>query len=191
MTELELNKLISDCLSSNRQAQFRLYEVFAPKLLPLCKRYAKNEWDAEDILQEGFIKAFRYLHDFRNNGSFEGWMRRIMVTSALNFYKRKKIIYNETELNHSPDFEIPEMVVTTGIFQEELLKMVNDLPNGYKNVFCLNTIEGYSHKEIGEMLNITVNTSKSQLTRARVSLQRKYNKLSDYNSNKPNILQSA
>jgi DNA-directed RNA polymerase specialized sigma24 family protein len=69
--------------------------------------------------------------------------------------------------------------------------MVNELPNGYKNVFCLNTIEGYSHKEIGEMLNITVNTSKSQLTRARVSLQRKYNKLSDYNSNKPNILQSA
>jgi RNA polymerase sigma factor (sigma-70 family) len=191
MIDVEQNKLISECLSNVRQAQFQLYEKFAPKMLPICRRYSKNDWDAEDILQEGFIKVFRYLSDFRNNGSFEGWMRRIMVTSALNFYKRKKIIYNENELNYLPDLEIPEMVITAGLFNEELLRMVDDLPNGYKSVFDLNTIQGYSHKEIGEMLNISVNTSKSQLTRARMSLQRKYNGLSEYNTNKPNILQSA
>lgn len=191
MIDIEQNKLIRECLSNVRHAQFQLYEEFAPKLLPLCRRYSKNDWDAEDILQEGFIKVFRYLPDFRNNGSFEGWMRRIMVTSALNFYKRKKIIFSENELNHLPDFEIPEMVVTAGLFQEELLKMVGELPNGYKSVFNLNTIEGYSHKEISEKLNISVNTSKSQLTRARMSLQRKYNGLSNYKMNETNILQSA
>lgn len=164
--------LIEKCLQGDRQAQYQLYNTFAPKLMPVCRRYAKTSWDAEDILQEGFIKVFRYLADFKNNGSFEGWLRRIMVTSALNFYKRKKLHTNESELNYMPDAIVPEKEVTAKIFHDELMYLIGTLPNGYRKVFSLNTIEGYTHKEIGEILNISANTSKSQLTRARLSLQK-------------------
>lgn len=164
--------MIEKCLQNDRQAQYQLYHTFAPKLMPVCRRYAKTSWDAEDILQEGFIKVFRYLADFKNNGSFEGWLRRIMVTSALNFYKRKKLHSNETELNYMPDAIVPEKEVTAKIYHDELMQLVSNLPKGYRSVFSLNTIEGFTHKEIGEMLNISANTSKSQLTRARISLQK-------------------
>ncbi len=173
MSPQEEKNLIEACLRNDRQAQFRLYEFFAVRLMPLCKRYARTNWDADDILQEGFIKAFKYLKDFKNNGSFEGWMRRIMVTTALNFYKRKKITFNEAELNYLPDEEVHEMSVITNLYYDDLEKLVDSLPNGYHNVFKLNVIEGYTHKEIGQMLEISISTSKSQLMRARDQLQRK------------------
>ncbi len=143
----------------------------------ICLRYAKSATDAEDILQEGFIKIFKYLENFRGDGSLEGWMRRIMVTTALNFYKRKNLLNREVD---------PETVKTNWpsspevlaiMTQEEILKLVQELPTGYRTVFNLNTIEGYSHKEIGEIMNISVNTSKSQLSRAKTSLQCKIRKL--------------
>ncbi|PKP52031.1 MAG: RNA polymerase subunit sigma-70 [Bacteroidetes bacterium HGW-Bacteroidetes-1] len=184
-------KLIEACIMNNRQAQFNLYELFAPRLMPVCRRYAKNNWDAEDIMQEGFIKVFRYLPDFKYSGSFEGWLKRIMVTTAFNFYKRKKITYNETELQQLPEEVVPEMTVTAGLFYQDLMELVDILPRGYHQVFCLNSIEGYTHKEIGDLLNISANTSKSQLTRARCSLQKKYASISDLELKKKSILQSA
>ncbi|MBU1368302.1 MAG: RNA polymerase sigma factor [Bacteroidetes bacterium] len=171
-------------------AETRLYQSFAPQMMIVCRRYAKNSYDAEDILQEGFIKVFRYLKDFKFNGSFEGWIRRIMITTALNFYKRKRIYQNETELTYLPEAIVNEQEVVSDIFHEEIMNLVNKLPKGYRSVFSLNSIEGYSHKEISQMLHISVNTSKSQLNRARMSLQKRLiqNENPLFNQN---ILQSA
>ncbi len=187
MSTNEEKVLIEACLKGDRQAQFRLYDVFAPRMTAVCRRYARTSWDMDDILQEGFIKAFRYLKDFRNDGSFEGWLRRIMVTTAYNFYKRTRFTFTETELGHMPDEAVSEMSVTAGLFYNELMRTVNSLPNGYQQVFRLNAIEGHTHKEIGQLLGISVNTSKSQLTRAKDQLQRKIT----VNDLKLNILQTA
>lgn len=175
--ELADEQLLSQCLNNNRRAQNILYNKYSPKLFGTCLRYAKNNTDAEDILQEGFIKIFRYLKDFRNEGHFEGWMRKIMVTTALNFYKRKSLLNKEVDPDfvNAPSMSVPDVISL--LSSEELLSMIQELPDGYRMVFNLNTIEGYSHKEIGKIMNISVNTSKSQLSRARNSLQKKFNKL--------------
>lgn len=165
--------LITQCLKNDRQAHNKLYQSFAPQMLLVCRRYAKSSCDAEDIMQEGFIKVFRYLKDFRFNGSFEGWIRRIMITSALNFYKKKRIYQNEAELTYLPEGVVSEQEAISNLAQAEIMTLVNKLPNGYRKVFNLNTIEGYSHKEISQMLHISINTSKSQLNRARMSLQKR------------------
>ena len=175
--ELTGEQLLYQCLNNNRKAQNILYKKYSPKLFGTCLRYSKNNTDAEDILQEGFIKIFRYLKDFRNEGHFEGWMRKIMVTTALNFYKRKNLLNKEVDPDfvNAPSMSIPDVISL--LSSEELLSMIQELPDGYRMVFNLNTIEGYSHKEIGEIMNISINTSKSQLSRARNSLQNKINKL--------------
>ena len=175
--ELTDEQLLYQCLNNNRKAQNILYKKYSPKLFGTCLRYSKNNTDAEDILQEGFIKIFRYLKDFRNEGHFEGWMRKIMVTTALNFYKRKSLLNKEVDPDfvNAPSMSIPDVISL--LSSEELLSLIQELPDGYRMVFNLNTIEGYSHKEIGEIMNISVNTSKSQLSRARNSLQNKINKL--------------
>jgi len=181
--ELTDEQLLSQCLNNNRKAQNSLYKKFSPKLFGTCLRYSKNNTDAEDILQEGFIKIFKYLKDFRNEGYFEGWMRKIMVTTALNFYKRKSLLNKEVDpdIVNAPSMSVPDVISL--LSSEELLSMIQELPNGYRMVFNLNTIEGYSHKEIGEIMNISVNTSKSQLSRARNSLQKRINKLFELEKN--------
>lgn len=183
--------LIINCLNNDKQSQYKLYDQYAPRMESVCRRYAKTACDAEDIMQEGFIKVFRYLGDFKNNGSFEGWMRRIMVTTAFNFYKRKKILSTESELNSFPESVVSEQEAIGDIFHKELMQMVMELPNGYRKVFSLNTVDGYTHKEIGEMLNISINTSKSQLTRARLSLQKRLSRESAYILGKNKMLQTA
>lgn len=182
--------LISQCLKNDRQAYNKLYQSFAPQMMLVCRRYAKSSCDAEDIMQEGFIKVFRYLKDFRFNGSFEGWIRRIMITTALNFYKKKRIYQNEAELTYLPEAVVTEQEALSNLAQAEIMTLVNNLPNGYRKVFNLNTIEGYSHKEISQMLHISINTSKSQLNRARMSLQKRLIN-NERNHYKANILKSA
>ena len=166
-------QLLNRCIKKDRIAQNILYQRNAPKLFGTCLRYAKNYTDAEDILQEGFIKIFKYLKDFRNEGNFEGWMRKIMVTTAINFYKRKNLLNKDVdpEFLNAPSVATPDAISL--LSSEELLNMVQELPEGYRMVFNLNSIEGYSHKEISEILNISINTSKSQLSRARNTLQQK------------------
>lgn len=169
------NELIARCLNNNRQAQFKLYEKYSPAMFGVCLRYAKNSTDAEDILQEGFIKVFRYLKDYSGRGSFEGWIRKIMVNSALNFYKRKNLISKGVDPEDAQHY-LPVNFNNEALSKmehEELLKLIRKLPDGYRTVFNLNIIEGYSHKEIGSLMKISVNTSKSQLSRARSSLKRK------------------
>ncbi|MCB2206679.1 MAG: RNA polymerase sigma factor [Bacteroidetes bacterium] len=166
-------QLLEKCLQNDRKAQNKLYTKYSSRLFGTCLRYAKNYTDAEDILQEGFIKIFKYLKDFRNEGHFEGWMRKVMVTTAINFYKRKNLLNKEIdpEYVNTPSLATPDAISL--ISNEELLSIVQELPEGYRMVFNLNSIEGYSHKEISEIMNISVNTSKSQLSRARNALQHK------------------
>ena len=161
----------------DRKAQTLLYKKHSPKMFGICMRYAKNNTDAEDILQEGFIKVFRYLNDYRGDGSFEGWMRRIMITTSLNFYKKKNLLKNDIDLDRLKINLSSSPEAISNMTMDELLSLIQKLPSGYRTVFNLNTIEGYTHQEISELLNISINTSKSQLSRAKSSLKSKLAKL--------------
>lgn len=173
-TDKEFEKeLITSCLKGNSLAQTKLYNIFAPKMKVVCAKLAKNDADIPDLLQEGFIKVFSYLKSFRFEGSFEGWIKRIMVNSALNFYKKKQIPTKEIEVEQACIDRTERNAGIHNLSLNELMILVHTLPEGYKKVFTLSMIEGYSHKEIGQQLNISVNTSKSQLTRARVNLRNK------------------
>lgn len=164
---------IARCVDNDPKAQGELYKWFAPKMFGICLRYAKNQMEAEDVLQEGFIKIFRYLKDYRSDGSLEGWIRRTMVNTAINFYKKKLRYQKDISLEQTEPFNPGEESALDKLSAKELLEFVQELPDGYRMVFNLNIIEGYTHKEIGEMLNISENTSKSQLSRARGVLQTK------------------
>ena len=167
-------KHLERCIGNEARAQENLYRHYAPKMLALCKRYARSNEEAEDILQEGFIKVFTKLDDFRNEGSLEGWIRRIMINTALNFHKRKSPSYQDL----NPElFELSRVEESTSVeilSAEELETVIAQIPSPYKTVFHLNAILGYTHKEIGEMLNISTNTSKSRLNRARHIIQKRY-----------------
>ena len=160
-------------LQNTDESNTSLYKDFAPKMYGVCLRFAGNKMDADDILQEGFIKVFKNLKEFKNKGSFEGWIRRIMVNTAINFHKRRKRIASTEDTNWIELSKSVDADVFSILSQAELLNMIQGLPNGYRTVFNLNVVEGYTHKEIAEMLNISDNTSKSQLVRARRILQKK------------------
>jgi RNA polymerase sigma-70 factor (ECF subfamily) len=162
-----------DFLQNNSKSKDAIYRYFAPKMYGICLRFAGNEMEAQDILHDGFIKVFSKLDDFRNDGSFEGWIRRTMINTAINFYRKKT---RETIFSNIDDKEVAEKEswgIMNRLSKEELLNLIQELPIGYRTVFNLNVLEGYTHKEIGLMMNISDNTSKSQLTRARSILQRK------------------
>jgi len=173
----ENNQLLSRCLQNDRHAQYLLYEKYSKKIFGVCLRYAKNNTDAEDILQEGFIKVFKYLKDYSGKGSFDGWIRRIMITTALNFYKKKNLLNKDIDPENAYFTNPFNNEIVSTMSHDELLIMVRELPHGYQTVFNLNTIEGYSHKEISKIMNISVNTSKSQLSRAKNSLRNKIEEL--------------
>lgn len=163
--------LIDSCVSGNSTAQKDLYQKFASKMLGICMRYANDYHGAEDILQEGFVKAFRNLSKFRHEGSFEGWLRRIMVNTAIEIHRRKKNMYPILEVdNIEVEFHTEDAV--SMLAAEDIMCMISKLSPGYRTVFNLYAIEGYSHKEIAEQLNISEGTSKSQLARARYILMR-------------------
>ena len=164
---------IERCLDNDSKCQGELYKHFAPKMFGICLRYAKNQMEAEDVLQDGFIKVFRYLKDYRCEGSLEGWIRRTMVNTAINYYKKKIKYQKDISLDQTEPINMNEESVIDKLSALELLELIRQLPDGYRMVFNLNVIEGYTHKEIGEMLNISENTSKSQLSRARSVLQEK------------------
>ncbi len=171
MPQGELNTEI--LLQNNARSQELLYKHYAPKMYGICMRFTGNQMEADDILQDGFIKIFTKLKDFRNEGSLEGWIRKTIINTAINFY-RKKLKYSY--FDDIEGLEVPETKeenIYDKLSKEELIKLIQELPNGYRTIFNLYVIEGYSHKEIGKMLNISNNTSKSQLTRARNILQRK------------------
>jgi RNA polymerase sigma-70 factor (ECF subfamily) len=163
------------CQEGNSGAQRELYDMFKSKMFGICLRYAGNYHDAEDIMQEGFIKVFEKIHQFGFKGAFEGWIRKIMVNTALEKYR---IHFQTVSLQDNPNGaeQEKEIDVTSNIEVKELLNIIQDLTPRYRLVFNLYAIEGYSHKEISEMLQITEGTSKSNLSRARVILQERVNK---------------
>jgi RNA polymerase sigma factor (sigma-70 family) len=170
----EIKNIINGCLKGNRRDQELLYRRHAARLYAVCLQYSGNDEEARDILQEGFIKIFENLGNYKFEGSFEGWMRRIMVNTALEKYRSRHPLYRVDDIDQipEPDSE-PDTEDYAGLEASDLLVIIRDLPPRYRVVFNLFAIEGYSHKEIGEMMSISEGTSKSNLSRARVILQRR------------------
>ncbi|MBT3174031.1 MAG: RNA polymerase sigma factor [Lentimicrobiaceae bacterium] len=169
----DLKELIEKCLENDRTSQYRFYEYYSTRVFGVCLRYAKNFADAEDILQEGFVKAFKYLQDYSGKGSMESWIRRIMVTTSLNYYKKKNMLNKDVDPENTNILINKDYEGLSDMSHEEILELIRELPYGYQTVFNLSTIEGYSHKEISEIMQISVNTSKSQLSRAKQVLRNK------------------
>ncbi|MBO3097229.1 RNA polymerase sigma factor [Gelidibacter pelagius] len=167
-------ELIKKAAKNNREAQHVLYEVHAPKMLSICRYYVKDIQKAEEVMLNGFFKAFVNLKNFKNEGSFEGWLRKIMVREAISFLRQEKKVefsVEDIEVNHEQVNNIE-----TAIEVNEIQQHIDALPEGYKMVFVMYAIEGYKHHEIASLLNINEGTSKSQLFKARQLLQQKINK---------------
>ena len=170
----EIKNIINGCLKGNRRDQELLYRRHAAKLYAVCLQYAGNDEEARDILQEGFIKIFENLVRYKHEGSFEGWIRRIIVNTALEKYRTKHYLYRVDDIYQIPEPDAePDNEDYAGLEAIDLLEIIRKLPPKYRMVFNLFAIEGYSHREISRMINISEGTSKSNLSRARVILQRR------------------
>lgn len=177
---MQESQLIKSCLKGEASAYNALYETYAPKMLVVCSRYVTDYEDAKDLLQEGFIKVFEELHRFRNEGSFEGWIRRIIVNNALNHYKKMTTTKYQTDDINELKYDITDdsnIGIDSQLSNNELLALVQSLPPGYRMVFNLYVFEGYKHHEIANKLGIGEGTSKSNLQDARRLLQQKLNTL--------------
>ncbi len=175
---LNENELIEGCRKGNRASQKALYDRFCKKMMVVCLRYSKATQEAEDILQEGFVKVFHGLEGFRQDAKLETWVTRIMVNTALNHHRKKLYLYPMVDVEV---IDIPQAEVSlSGIHVTQLLEMIQALPPGCQVVFNMFAIEGYGHKEISEMLGISEGTSKSQYARAKCLLQTKILKESTY-----------
>jgi RNA polymerase sigma-70 factor (ECF subfamily) len=165
------DELIKGCMRRERSAQRQLYDTFSSKMYSICYRYVKDSMEAEDILVTAFMKVFDKIEQFKSEGSFEGWIRRIVVNESLTYLRKNRSMYLETELEQA-DREPDYSKLSDHLEAEDLLNMIQELPSGYRIVFNMYAIDGYSHKEIADHLGISENTSKSQLSRARVYLQK-------------------
>jgi RNA polymerase sigma factor (sigma-70 family) len=162
--------LIQGCINNERRMQEELYRRFAPKMYAVCLRYAGNAEEAEDILQEGFIKIFKKISSFRSEGSFEGWIRRIFVNTSIEHFRRKIYLQPISEQEEN-SLEGKSLSILDKLAERDIIQLIQQLSPGYRTVFNMYVVEGYTHKEIGEMLGISEGTSKSQLSRAKVILQ--------------------
>ncbi len=170
-----IDKIIKGCIAGNIKYQEKLYKLFSEKMFAVCLRYAKDYTEAEDVLHEGFIKVFEKINRFKFKGSFEGWVRRIMINTALDKYRKQNLLHTVDDINkYSADFSYDDII--SNITSKDLLKLIQELSPKYRMVFVSYAIEGYSHKEISEMAGISIGTSKSNLSRARKILQDKLNK---------------
>lgn len=163
--------LLQGCLQNNAAAQRTLYEKFSSKMLAVCYRYAQNREDAEDMLQEGFIKVFSQIHTFQNRGALEGWIRRITVHTCINVLKKNKRFNESVDIIHANTMQIKEDTIPSIMQAKEVVECIRLLPVGYRTVLNLYAIEGFSHKEIAAMLDIEESTSRSQYTRAKAMLE--------------------
>lgn len=167
---MDLNQLINDCKKDNRKAQEQLYRIYSAKLFAVCLKYSRNYAEAQDNLQDGFLLIFQKIEQFSFKGSFEGWLKRVMINHILQQYRNQTFLslVNE-DIVEDVEIEIEE----DHISMDYLLKIIQELPDRYRLVFNLYIIDGYSHSEIGEMLKINIGTSKSNLARARIILKEK------------------
>lgn len=174
---MEEQQLINECKKGNRLAQKELYNKYSRKMMGVCLRYINERETARDILQDGFVKVFTSLDSFSGIGSFEGWLRRIFVNCALEFLRKSDVLREATDWESITEPVPSETSVISELSASDLMKLIQELPTGFRMVFNLFAIEGYSHKEIGDMLNITESTSRSQYTRARQLLQKRVKEL--------------
>ena len=163
--------IVQGCLNNDSVAQRELYNRYSPKMLSVCYRFAHNREDAEDMLQEGFIKVFSQIHTFQNKGAFEGWIRRIIVHTCINNLKKNKKFNESVDIIHATGLQVREESVPSIVQAKQVVECIRLLPIGYRTVLNLYAIEGYSHKEIAEMLDIEESTSRSQYTRAKQMLE--------------------
>jgi RNA polymerase sigma-70 factor (ECF subfamily) len=163
------NNLIDKCIGGDRKSQRDLYDTYSPKMFSVCLRYAKNQMDAEDILQEGFVKLYNNLHRFRGEGSFDGWVRRIFVNTAIEHIRKKNL--NTNIGDGMENFRDKHKTPLDNLYEKDLIKSTNTLSNGYRTVFTMYAVDGFSHKEIAKELGITESTSKSQFSRAKALLR--------------------
>jgi RNA polymerase sigma factor (sigma-70 family) len=163
--------LLAGCLRNNAAAQEALYNRFSPRMLGVCYRFAKNREDAEDMLQEGFIKVFTQIHQYRNEGALEGWIRRIIVHTCINNLKKNKKFADSLDLIHAKSIHINEELIPSIMQAKQVVECIRMLPIGYRTVLNLYAVEGYPHKDIAAMLDIEESTSRSQYTRAKAMLE--------------------
>jgi RNA polymerase sigma-70 factor (ECF subfamily) len=173
MAETFDHKLIDSCMKGDRAAQKVLYDRLAPRMFPLCIRYVSDRDLAEDVLQDGFVTLFTKLHEYKGEGSFDGWARRIFVTTALMNLRKKDALKMSDDLEAAKGLRAETSSQLQNLGYKELMAMITELPPGFRTVFNMYVIEGYSHKEIGEALGISETTSRTQLSRARIWLQNK------------------
>src|SRR6476469_9634522 len=163
--------ILQGCLHNQPVAQRELYNRFSPKMLAVCYRFAHNREDAEDMLQEAFIKVFSQIHTFQNKGAFEGWIRRIIVHTCINILKKNKKFNESVDIIHATSVQVREDSVPAIIQAKQVVECIRLLPMGYRTVLNLYAVEGYSHREIANMLDIEESTSRSQYTRAKAMLE--------------------
>ncbi len=182
------DQIILGCQQGKRKAYSKLFDLYAPVMLGVCMRYCKNRIDAEDVMQDGFIKVFSQIHKFRFEGSFEGWMKRIMINAAIDNYQtnlKRAFLEDHADTmqdkglaDYNDDDDLPE---EHRIPHSKLMEMIQELPDGYRMVFNLYAIENYNHREIGSLLGVSENTSKTQLLKARKVLKKKIEALVQHN----------
>ncbi len=171
MGETAEQKLIRLCIKGDRAAQKVLYDQLAPKMFPVCIRYAGDRTVAEDLLQDGFVTLFSRLDSYKGEGSFEGWARKIFINTALMYLRKKDALKMSDDIDNARNIVSEYSSQIQDVGYKELMKLITSLPTGFRTVFNLYVLEGYSHKEIAEMLDITEVTSRTQLSRARTWLQ--------------------
>ena len=171
MTEAEI---IQGCLDNNASAQSKLYDLYSRKMMAVCLRYTRSRHEAEDIFHEAFVKVFKNISTWKG-GSFEGWMRRIFVNTAINHYHQNKKYFDHVDSTHAESLLSTADSAIEEMSNQDLLEMVNGLPEGYKLIFNLYVVEGYNHNEIANMLQIAQGSSKSQLSKAKAHLRKLIN----------------
>ena len=173
MTETSEQLTIESCRKGDRKAQKALFDRLAPRMFPVCIRYAGDRETAEDILQDGFVTLFSKLDTYKGEGSFEGWARKIFVNTALMYLRKKDALKMSDELENARNLSTDLSSQIEDIGYKELMKLITGLPPGFRTVFNMYVVEGYSHKEIADMLGISEGTSRSQYNRARSLIQKK------------------
>lgn len=169
----ELKAFVGKCIAGDGRSQKTLYDLLAGRMFAVCLRYMGGRDEAEDVLQDGFVSLFLKLDTYSGEGSFEGWARRIFVNTALMSLRRKDVLRESADVDAAGNLPAPDPGILQNIGYHDLLKLIAELPNGFRTVFNMYVIEGYSHKEIAEALGVSETTSRSQLLRARALLQAK------------------
>ena len=176
-TENYLTLIWEGCLRNERKYQEQLYKVLSPKMMAVCMRYAKDRDEAQDIMQEGFVKLFKSLHNYRGEGSLEGWIRRIMVHSAISRYRKAKTMVLVDDFGEDSNMKGGTSYNANNLEAEDLQQMINNLPDTYRSVFKMYAIEGFSHQEIADALGMSELLSRTTLCRARGILKNKLSRL--------------